>query len=302
MRDSERPSSRETRVCRPVKVGITPRSGQANPGEKGEATRLYRPGALTALLKKVRSGSDAAGQERRHEPGRPGMPPTGITLADGDQAAGKLFGLRLGRKPARTGRRGCSRRSILLLVLAAVAVSFPVWRFLDGRRPTPPPTDLLPAARSRRERARSARPLPEAIASCDQPRGAGPARAGRHGAAGASRVPTRASTETSGWHEGRARLAARPASDSVGRANASRAFPAAPCRPARAPRDANSITAVDLLIEGRHREALVLYEQLAAGNSGQPAYPVIADLLRRRIGERCAGRLSGADRPCRTPD
>ena len=53
----------------------------------------------------------------------------------------------------------------------------------------------------------------------------------------------------------------------------------------------------DLLLAGRQREALAVYDELARRYPEQPGYAAIVKILKRRLVERCKDKQPG-ESPC----
>lgn len=260
----------ETRVCRPLSSGNKPRADGAGCGEGGEATRLYRSGELTALLepnsKPIPSFFPRAMPGRGDGPIASGLPRTEIAAPGVNVQMQSLVSARLDRNPAVFRRGSFERRSIVLLVLGVATVSFLIWSFTGAQESIPQESTrtrspLSPHAPESLERAQDVSPLARADWTDSVP--------GNSASATAARSGPNLDPDASG----------------VGQDDKQQSV--------------DEREAVDLLIEGRHAEALVLYERLVTENPKQPVYAALVDLLTRQIGERCAERPYSSDELCR---
>ncbi len=255
-----------TRLCRPLPSGKPNRLRTGPQGsareQDPEATRLYRSGALTALLETERPKPRQVRQARQVSSGPSGLPPTVIGDLDRVEVVEEPIAIEPRRPARRPTSRARLRSSVVLLGLSLATLCFLFWILVGERGQTP--------------QMRPARPQ------------AGPPRSEDDGSG---------SVTTSG--EGKTPPATGKRAEPTGEEPP--VEPADDDRDVGGEEretGGEEKAAVALLLQGRYADALASYETLADRYPGQPVYGTVARLLRRRIAERCSQHPASMEEQC----
>ena len=255
-----------TLLCWPMlnKRANGPGTGPQEPagGQDPEATGLYRPGALAALLETERPKPRPEAKGRRGKAERSGLAPMVIGDLDHLEVAEGPIAV----KPRSAVRRGTSRARVRsLAALLGLGIATLCWRFWS------------PASeRESTSQVQQARPQAGPARQKDDERGSQ--------AASGERI-TRLATGKRGEPPGK--------EPTTGPADDSRRVTSQGQETGEEIR-----AAVDLLLEGRNADALALYETLADRYPEQPVYGAIARLLSRRMAEHCRQHSASMEEQC----